>query len=402
MKRPKEEAEDDEFEEIDDVDQDEDYEEEEGEEEVELEPGVADFDEEDDEGIPEMQDDIGGPEHVHCANTTSAKLYRKYLVRELRELKRSVGKGEHVPEAYEKFIASLIQGLLDMKIYMKVENARIDKILELIPDQNCKVWKRMILGRKTLTEGQMAEMYDDLTRPVVKQEEEAKRPTPWEVILKGVEKEATKGNIRRKAKLLFTEVELTHTHAAKVAGYLKEMAEEVPTYEGYLALVECAVRPMVTIFTPKLDDLQHERKVKRKEISQKMKDLLEEGEVDKIASEVCVPIVNPAWKDSKDVEDQATASLAAMVAWLVRYGMREKHIVNVTATANAFHVSRSTLSKMITGKKFYGGKQAKKMKAAGETTSSKGKAGKSSRVKKSKKTEEPEEEEEEPEQPMVH
>ena len=71
---------------------------------------------------------------------------------------------------------------------------------------------------------------------------------------------------------------------------------------------------MVTIFTPKLDDLQHERKVKRKEISQKMKDLLEEGEVDKIAPEVCVPIVNLALKDSKDVEDQATASLAAIVA----------------------------------------------------------------------------------------
>ena len=199
VKRPKEEAEDDDFEEIDDVDQDDDYEEEEeGEEEAELEPGAADFDEEDDEGIPDMQDDIGGLEHVHCANATSAKLYRKYLVRELRELKRSVGKGEDVPESYEKFIESLVQGLLDMKIYMKVENARIDKILDLIPDQNCKVWKRMILGRKTLTEGQMAEMYDDLTRPVVKQEEEAKRPTPWEVILKGVEKEATKGNIRRK------------------------------------------------------------------------------------------------------------------------------------------------------------------------------------------------------------
>ena len=232
-----------------------------------------------------------------------------------------------------------------MKIYMKVEHARIDKIMELIPDQNCKVWKRLILGRKTLTEGQMAEMYEDITRPVVKQEEEAKRPMPWEAILKGVEKEATRGNIRRKAKLLFAEVELTHTHAAKVAGYLKEMAEEVPTDEGYLALVECAARPMVTIFTPKLDDLQHERKVKRKEISQKMKDLLEEGEVDKIVPEVCVPIVNLAWKDSKDVEDQATASLAAMVAWMVRYGMGEKHIMNVTATANAFHVSRSTLSK---------------------------------------------------------
>ena len=403
VKRPKEEAEDDEFEEIDDEEQDEDYEEEEGEEEAELEPGAADFDEEDNEGIPDMEDDIGGPEHVHCANATSAKLYRKYLVRELRELKRSVGRGIGVPEAYEKFIASLIQGLLDMNIYMKVENARINKILELIPDQNCKVWKRMILGRKTLTEGQMAEMYDDLTRPVVKQEEEAKRPTPWEIILKGVEKETTKGNIRRKAKMLFTEVELTHTHTAKVAGYLKEMAEEVPTDEGYLALVECAARPMVAIFTPKLDDLQHERKVQRKEISQKMKDLLEEGEVDKIASEVCVPIVNPAWKDSKDVEDQATASLAAMVAWLVRYGMGEKHIPNVTATTSAFHVSRSTLSKMITGKKFYGGKQAKKMKAAGKTTSSKGKAGKFSQVKKSKKTEEPEEDDdEEKEQPMVH
>ena len=380
-----------------------DYEEEEGEVEAELEPGAVDFDEEDDEGIPDMQDDIGGPEHVHCANTTSAKLYRKYLVRELRELKHSVGKGEDVLEAYENIIASLVQGLLDMKIYMKVENARIDKIYDLIPDQNCKVWKRMILGRKTLTEGQMAEMYDNLTRPIVKQEEEAKRPTPWEVILKGVEKEATKGNIRRKANLLFTEVELTHTHAAKVAGYLKEMAEEVPTDQGYLALVECAACPMVTIFTPKLDDLQHERKVKRKEISQKMKDLLEEGEVDKIAPVVCIPIVNLAWKDSKDVEDQTTASLAAMVTWLVRYGMGEKHIVNVTKTASAFHVSRSTLSKMITGKKFYGGKQAKKMKAARETTSSKGKAGKSSRVKKSKKAEEPEEEEEEePQQLMVH
>ena len=355
------------------------------------------------EGIPDMQDDIGGPEHVHCAYAMSAKLYRLYLVRELRELKRNVGMGIEVPKAYEKFIASLIRGLLDMKIYMKVENARIDKILELIPDQSCKVWKRMILGRKTLTEGQMAEMYDNLTRPVVKQEEEAKRRTPWEIILQGVEKEATKGNLRRKAKQLLAEVELTHKHKAKVAGYLKEMAEEVPTDEGYLALVECAVHPMVTIFTPKLDDLQHERKVQRKEISQKMKDLLEEGEVDKIAPEVCVPIVNLAWMDSKDVEDQATASLAAMVAWLVRYGMGEKHIVNFTKTASAFHVSRSTLSKMITGKKFYGGKQAKKIKAAGETTSSKGKAGKSSRVKKSKKTEEPEEEkEEEPEQPMVH
>ena len=410
VKRPKDEAEDDEFEEIDDDEKDEDYDEEEGEEEeeeAELEPGAAEFEDEDDEGIPEMQDDIGGPEHVHCANATSAKLYRLYLVRELRELKRNVGLGIEVPKAYENFIASLIRGLLDMKIYMKVENARIDKILELIPDQHCKVWKRMILGRKTLTEGQMAEMYDDLTRPVVKQEEEAKKPTPWEIILQGVEKEATKGNLRRKAKQLFTEVELTHTHAAKVAGYLKEMAEEVPTDEGYLALVECAVRPMVTIFTPKLDDLQHERKVQRKEISKKMKDLLEEGEVDKIAPEVCVPIVNQAWKDSKDVEDQATASLAAMVAWLVRYGMGEKYIVNVTKTASAFHVSRSTLSKMITGKKFYGGKQAKKMKAAGETTSSKGKAGKSarsSRVKKSKVAEKPEEEEEEEERekPMVH
>ena len=290
VKRPKDEAEDDEFEEIDDDDKDEDYEEEEGEVEAELEPGVAEFEDEDDEGILDMQDDIGGPEHVHCANATSAKLYRLYLVRELRELKRNVGMGIEVPKAYEKFIASLIRGLLDMKIYMKVENVRIDKILELIPDQNCKVWKRMILGRKTLTEGQMAEMYDDLTRPVVKQEEETKKPTPWEIILQGVEKEATKGNLRRKVKQLFAEVELTHTHAAKVAGYLKEMAEEVPTDEGYLALVECAVRPMVTIFTPKLDDLQHERKVQRKEISQKMKDLLEEGEIDKIAPEVCVPM----------------------------------------------------------------------------------------------------------------
>ena len=406
VKRPKDEGEDDEFEEIDDDDKDEDYEEEEGEEEAELEPGVAEFEDEDDEGIPDMQDDIGGPEHVHCASAMSAKLYRLYLVRELRELKRNVGLGIDVPKAYEKFIASLIWRLLDMKIYMKVENARIDKILEPIPDQNCKVWKRMILGRKTLTEGQMAEMYDDLTRPVVKQEEEAKKPTPWEIILQGVEKEATKGNLRRKAKQLFAEVELTHTDAAKVAGYLKEMAEEVPTDDGYLALVECAVRLMVTIFTPKFDDLQHERKVERKEISQKMNDLLEEGEVDKIAPEVCVPIVDPAWKDSKDVEDQATAALAAMVAWLVRYGMGEKHVVNVTKTASAFHVSRSTLSKMITGKKFFGGKQAKKMKAAGETTSTKGKAGKSarsSRVKKSKKTEEAEEEEEEEqEKPMVH
>ena len=315
VKRPKEEAEDDEFEEIDNEDQDEDYEEEEGEEEAELEPGAADFEEEDDKGIPDMQDDIGGLEHVHCANVTSAKLYRLYLVRELRELKRNVGMGIEVPKAYEKFIASLIRGLLDMKIYMKVENARIHKILELIPDQNCKVWKRMILGRKTLTEGQMVEMYDNLTRPVLKQEEEAKRPTPWETILKGVEKEATKGNLRRKAKLLFAEVELTHTHAAKVAGYLKEMAEEVPTDEGYLALVECAIHPMVTIFTPKLDDLQHERKVQRKEISQKMKDLLEEGEVDKIATEVCVPIVYPAWKDSKDVEDQATAWQQWSLGW---------------------------------------------------------------------------------------
>ena len=78
-----------------------------------------------------------------------------------------------------------------------------------------------------------------------------------------------------------------------------------------------------------------------------------------------------------------------MVAWLVRYGMGEKHIMNVTKTASAFHVSRSTLSKMITGKKFDGGKQAKKMKAAGETTLSKGKAGKSSRVSRVRRQKSP-------------
>ena len=62
----------------------------------------------------------------------------------------------------------------------------------------------------------------------------------WEAILEGVQKKKV-GNIRQKAKLLFAEVEITHTHAAKSARLLKELADEVPMDEGYLALVEASV-----------------------------------------------------------------------------------------------------------------------------------------------------------------
>ena len=81
--------------------------------------------------------------------------------------------------------------------------------------------------------------------------------------------------------------------------------------------------------------------------------------------------------------------LSAMVTFLIRWGMGRPYRVNATATASKYFVSRSTLSKMITGKKFYGGQQAKKMKDAGESTvTRKGKGeGKKSKPKKGKGSE---------------
>ena len=379
--------------EIDDDDKDETYkqdqddEDDEDEEEEEEEMNLVEEADEDSEGIPELEDT--GSEHVHCANATAAHKYRKYLISKLRSLKRSVGKGTNVRAAYKEFMEEIIQSLKEMQIYTNIENADVEQILTNIPDNECGVWRKLIQGQKTLTEEQIRDSFEDLTRPIVKLEEDAKRPVKWEAILEGVQKKKV-GNIRQKAKLLFAEVEITHTHAAKSARLLKELADEVPTDEGYLALVEASVRPLVTIFTPQLDALGREREVKRREISKKLMDLVEEGEIEKIAPEVCIPTVVPTWKNTADPGEQATALLSAMVTFLIRWGMGRPYRVNATATASKYFVSRSTLSKMITGKKFYGGQQAKKMKDAGESTvTRKGKGeGKKSKPKKGKGSEE--------------
>ena len=69
----------------------------------------------------------------------------------------------------------IIQSLKEMQIYTNIENADVEQILTNIPDNECGVWRKLIQGQKTLTEEQIRDSFEDLTRPIVKLEEDAKK-----------------------------------------------------------------------------------------------------------------------------------------------------------------------------------------------------------------------------------
>ena len=308
----------------------------------------------------------GETTHEHCSNPDEAEDHRIRIYASVYGLQEMVKSGDAVGEAYKDFLKVIVDSLLEIKLYMNIEKADVDAVYGLVPDQECEIWRQVMVGGEEISQMRAESIKEQIMKPVVERENKVKVTIDWTVLEDGMNEDETR-NLRSVCGEMFKDLRESHRFAARVADKLVTMSEILKSDKAYGHILEVTARPLMAIYTPKLDILQEHRVERTKQVAEKLEKKLHEAPIEEVMAEVSVPTPSEEWKPGmKNREEMANAYLTAIATFLIRETMGDEAKITIKEAATRCHVGSSTLTKLISGRKFWGGEQARARKRAGK------------------------------------
>ena len=229
-------------------------------------------------------------------------------------------------------------------------NAKIYKVLKHVTDPTCLAIRKMEAGVLTTQEEGMRE-----TRKILDRKLEAIEGKTEEQLIESVKCKTPAQQKLVKAKFgkLFKHMERSHTEAAAACRILSELSEDLDE-KTIVQLVTAVTQPLIYAHAPVME-------IARKEAE--MQTAKKKEEEDEAIGEVVIRhnLPRAPHADKREAQgDRATALLAATVwHYLHQVLFTKLPQPSVEKIAQKFYVSRSTLQKCITGKRYAGGGQDK-------------------------------------------
>ena len=300
------------------------------------------------------EDDEFVPECFHSLNERQSEKFIQYATEQterfinliLEERDRIVR-----TQYYYKLVRTMRRAMEITGAYgTGMMNAKIYKVLKHVTDPTCLAIRKMEAGVLTTQEEGMRE-----TRKILDRKLEAIEGKTEEQLIESVKCKTPAQQKLVKAKFgkLFKHMERSHTEAAAACRILSELSEDLDE-KTIVQLVTAVTQPLIYAHAPVMEIARKEAEMqtaKRKE------------EEDEAIGEVVIRhnLPRAPHADKREAQgDRATALLAATVwHYLHQVLFTKLPQPSVEKIAQKFYVSRSTLQKCITGKRYAGGGQDK-------------------------------------------
>ena len=300
------------------------------------------------------EDDEFVPECFHSLNERQSEKFIQYATEQterfinliLEERDRIVR-----TQYYYKLVRTMRRAMEITGAYgTGMMNAKIYKVLKHVTDPTCLAIRKMEAGVLTTQEEGMRE-----TRKILDRKLEAIEGKTEEQLIESVKCKTPAQQKLVKAKFgkLFKHMERSHTEAAAACRILLELSEDLDE-KTIVQLVTAVTQPLIYAHAPVME-------IARKEAE--MQTAKKKEEEDEAIGEVVIRhnLPRAPHADKREAQgDRATALLAATVwHYLHQVLFTKLPQPSVEKIAQKFYVSRSTLQKCITGKRYAGGGQDK-------------------------------------------
>ena len=288
-----------------------------------------------------------------CGNPIEEASFRATMKMMALELKEAVRKGKNIEETYTDMIRSTIEVAKAMK-YPGADTVELKDVVSSIKDLKCNAWRKHLCGITKMDPADV-EMEDDAPE------------NEDDLVIQGpiLGKEATEAvaeAIHRLPQMLVTEMKWqlkhlfdhtmqAHQHAAEASKCLKELHEKLPL-DVFLRIADSAVRPLVVLHIPKMEQIIEKLKEAAVQRMQRKKSA---GSTD--VQEIMIARNLPScgkWR--AEDEYRPRKMVASIIYKYVREAMFKPKTVTQTVV-DEFGLPKTTIHRQLFGKKYPGGGQ---------------------------------------------
>ena len=152
-----------------------------------------------------------------------------------------------------------------------------------------------MVGGDEISQMRAKSIKEQIMKPVVERENKVKVTIDWSILEDGMNDDETR-NLRTVCGDMFKDLRELHRFAARVADKLVTMSEILKSDKAYGHILEVTARPLMAIYTPKLDILQEHRVERTKQVAEKLEKKLHEAPIEEVMAEVSVPTPSEEWR----------------------------------------------------------------------------------------------------------
>ena len=326
-----------------------------------IEDDEEEEEEEDEPPLPEgfhlLQDDI------HCKNIRKAEGFQHYMRAICNDFEPIVRKGVNIATNYTKLVRSIFWAGRAVGI-TSMQDADVEEVMASIKDQNCRAWMLHLRGITEATQQELLPAWqrESFTVSAPPLDPDIEKMLNEEVAEMTPTKECA---IRNTIKQLCHHNKLAHRHAAMASEQLETLSMNV-SIPFFLRVAESTARPLVQLRLPSMDahmdKTEQVRKAREEEYVTQVQPTLQMAAKQNLAS------MKEEWKDSKD--GRSNRILAAFVNRYVYEQMfiRSGKVLSAKALADTFDLKESTLGKLLSARRYLGGREAAFFKRRRDST----------------------------------
>ena len=310
------------------------------------------------EGFHLLSDD------VHCKNIRRAEGFILYIQAICAQFEDIVRKGTNVPSNYSKLVKSIYWACRAVGI-ASIEEADAEEVFDNIKDKTCRAWMLHLRG---ITE---ATSYDLL--PASQKESFITRDSSMNDDMEAQIDEEVRGmtaaqenTTRNLIKDLCYHNKMAHRHAMESAEKLETLSMNV-SLPFFIKLAEGTSRALIQLNLPSMQEhmakAEKERQQREAEYSNRLEPTIQ------LAAKLSLVQMNESWRES--TEGRANRILASFINRYV-YDQMHRHdgkVLSAKVLADKFELKESTLGKLLTARRFLGGRETmflKKRRASAE------------------------------------
>ena len=313
------------------------------------------------EGFHLLHDD------VHCKNIRKAEGFQHYMRAICTNFEPIVKKGVNIPTNYTKLVRSIYWAGRAVGI-SSMEDADVEAVIDNIKDTNCRAWMLHLRGIQDASP-------QDLLPASQRESFTVKAPTMDPDIDKMLNDEVAEmtplkeNAIRNSIKQLCHHNAMAHRHAAMASEELETLSMNV-SIPFFLKVAESTSRPLITLRLPSMDahmdKTERIRKAREEEYRSQIEPTIN------LAVKQNLVTMNDDWRESKD--GRATRILAAFVNRYVYEQMFLKtgKVLSAKTLGETFDLKESTLGKLLSARRYLGGREAGFYKKRREATEQEG------------------------------
>ena len=295
-------------------------------------------------------------ESPHCLNMQRAEDFQAYLrqlVLEFEKMLKAGGIDKKIE--YSKVIESFYWACKANKQTI-CNDAKPDEVLASIKDPSCKVWKLKLSGKESVDPTTL------IPEPPVAPQRASdavsfKKP---DEILEAVKEELAGKTPVQKKELKITIANicrsqaLAHRHAVDAADHLVTLTE-IASLPVVMTMINSCQRPVVAVKIPEVDEMLQRAQDKVDAIRRVQLRTAGSHPIDEVVFAQNVPTYNPEWQHSN--EGKATSYLVTLVCRYMNELQRKdkKVVLSAKALEAIYHMARSSVGKLISGKQYLGG-----------------------------------------------